>query len=154
MGQRRATPTGRIMLKGDKKWNRAGILLSLFFLILFSACQKEEAGQKEKVPFSVCKETELPDKVRKLIEEKREAPFRFTYEDSAHLYMAVGYGKQPVGEYVAAIKEIYQQDGTIYVDTTLVSLSHGAEWKVGEPSVYPYVVIRCEKNSKSVCFLP
>lgn len=129
-----------------------GMVMSLFGILSLTSCEKKEETQKE-VPFEICGETELPDELRELVEKKKEEPFRFTYENSAHLYLAVGYGKQPCGEYVVAVRQMYETETGIYVDTTLVSLSHVENWQAGEPSVYPYVVIRCEKSEKNVFFL-
>lgn len=130
-------------------------LLFLLCIVLLAACNGKEDAAEEKRPvaFEVCGEREMPDQVTKLIEKKKKSPFRFSYEDSAHLYLAVGYGEQPQGEYVAAVKELYETEAGLYVNTTLVSLSHRENWSIGEPSVFPYVVIRCTKTEKNIFFL-
>lgn len=132
---------------------KAELLLLLLAAILLAVSCEKTSGEKESFPFAVCKETELPDELRELIEKKKAEPFRFTYENSACLYLAVGYGEQPKGEYVVAVKQMYETENGIYVDTTLVSLSHVESFQTGDPSVFPYVVLRCEKTDKNVFFL-
>lgn len=133
---------------------RIGMLFLIGILLLGACNGKEEvAEEKKSLSFEVCGERELPDQVTELIEKKKKSPFRFSYEDSAHLYLAVGYGEQPQGEYVAAVKELYETEQGFYVSTTLVSLSHRENWSIGEPSVFPYVVIRCAKTEKNIFFL-
>ena len=129
-------------------------LLFLFFALVFLtvSCGKK-SGEKKEVAFSICGETELPDELSALIEKKKEEPFRFTYENSAWMYLAVGYGKQPKGEYVAAVRELYETETGIYADTILISLTHANNQETGEPSVYPYVVIKSKKTEKRVFFL-
>ena len=138
-------------MAGRRKRLRWMLLVWLLFLV---GCWGKTEKLEEKIPvsFEVCKETELPDRVADLIQKKKKSPFRFSYEDSAHLYLAIGYGEQPQGEYVAAVKEIYETERGIYVNTTLVSLSHRENWSVGEPSVFPYVVLRCARREKNVFF--
>ena len=133
-----------------KKMTFVFLLFPLFFLTV--SCFKQEETKKE-ISFEICKETELPDELRKIIEEKKEEPFRFTYENSAYLYLAVGYGIQPEGEYVVCVESLTESEAALYVDTVLISLGHGTNQKIGTPSSYPYVVLRCKKNGKRAVFL-
>lgn len=130
------------------------LLLFLFFCLVFLtiSCGKKEE-KKSDIFFEICKETEMPDELSHLIEKKKEDTFHFSYENSAYLYLAVGYGVQPKGEYVVAVRQLYETENGIYADMILVSLNHAASYPVGEPSVYPYVVIRCKKTDKNVFFM-
>lgn len=133
---------------------KALLFLSLLLVLLCLpvSCSKQEEKKKE-VSFEICKETELPDELRRLIEEKKEEPFRFTYENSAYLYLAVGYGIQPEGEYVVCVESLTESEAALYVDTVLISMGHGTNRKIGTPSSYPYVILRCKKNGKRAVFL-
>lgn len=126
------------------------LLFSLVFLTI--GCTKNNSAHMP-VSFAVCREEELPDELSRMIGEKQEEPFQLTYENSAFLYLAVGYGRQPEGEYVAAVREIYENERGIFADMILVGLSHVGEREAGEPSVCPYIVLRCEKKKKEVYFL-
>lgn len=130
-------------------------LLFLFFSVLGTSCQKNSGASKEKqqVGFVICEEEKLPDELKELIEEKKEQPFQLTFQNTANLYIVVGYGEQLRGEYVAAVRELYETEKGIYADTTLISISYVEKQKAGEPSTYPYVVLKCEKSEKPVFFL-
>lgn len=132
-----------------------GIFLLITSLCFMVSCGKkeEEMEQKTSVSFFICEEEKLPDELLKLIEEKKASPFQLTFQNSAHLYIVVGYGQQPRGEYVAAVRELYETEKGIYADTTLISISYIKDEKAGEPSTYPYVVLKCEKTEKPVFFL-
>lgn len=129
------------------------------YLFLFSyycvlSCKRQEENRNLKqVNFTICEEEKLPDELKELIEAKKEQPFQLTFKNSANLYIVVGYGEQPRGEYVAAVSELYETEKGIYVDTTLISISYVKNQKTGEPSTYPYVVIKCERTKKTVFFL-
>ena len=136
----------------EKKW--VCFFLTMCFLLLASCGKKQDTGEvKKQVAFSICEEEELPDELKDLIEDKKECPFQLTFQNSANLYIVVGYGEQPRGEYVAAVRELYETEKGIYADTTLISLSYVRDQKAGEPSTYPYVVLKCKKTDKPVFFL-
>ena len=132
-----------------------GIFLLITGLCITIACGKKETDEEKKTPvsFLICEQKKLPDELLELIEEKKASPFQLTFQNSAHLYIVVGYGQQPRGEYVVAVRELYETEKGIYADTTLVSLSYVKDRKTGEPSTYPYVVLKCEKSEKPVFFL-
>lgn len=129
-------------------------LMFLFFCLVFLTISCSKKTEKKKpLSFEICKETELPDELSDLIEKRKEEPFSFTYENTAHLYLAIGYGRQPEGEYVAAVQSLTETEGMIYAETILINLTHAKNLDTGTPSSYPYVVLRCEKNEKPVIFL-
>lgn len=132
-----------------------GIFLLITCLCFTVSCGKKETESVKKipVPFAICEEEKLPDELLELIEHKKISPFQLTFQNSANLYIAVGYGQQPGGEYVAAVRELYETEKGIYADTTLISISYVKNQKAGEPSTYPYVVLKCEKTEKPVFFL-
>lgn len=127
-------------------------ITGLCFLISCGKKAKEEE-QKAAVLFSICEEEKLPDELLMLIEQKKFRPFQLTFQNSANLYIVVGYGQQPRGEYVAAVRKLYETEKGIYADTTLISLSYVKNQKAGDASTYPYVVLKCEKSEKPVFFL-
>lgn len=130
------------------------LCLFLFFSLVFltMSCGKAE-DTKTPVEFELCADEDLPDELAAMIEEKKEEEFQFTYETSAYLYLAAGYGEQPRGEYVAAVREIYENEDGIFADMVLIDRSYSEDKAAGEPSVYPYIVLRCGKKGKPVFFL-
>ena len=150
------------MKKNKKKTDRICFFAFRLFCMLFlpvillgTSCQKNGGTgiEKKQVGFVICEEEKLPDELKELIEEKKGQPFQFTFQNTANLYIVVGYGEQPRGEYVAAVRELYETEKGIYSDTTLISISYVEKQKAGEPSTYPYVVLKCEKSDKTVFFL-
>lgn len=141
------------------KWSANKIQKVCLFVILFtignilSACTQQKEEIKKELDFEICEEEKLPDELKKLIDEKKESPFQLTFRNSAHLYIVVGYGEQPRGEYVAAVRELYETEKGVYADTTLISISYAKNRQVGEPSTYPYIVLRCRQTNKTVFFL-
>jgi hypothetical protein len=122
-------------------------------ICIFTQKRQENAEEKKELAFSICEEEQLPDELKERIEERKEEPFQLTFQNSANLYIVVGYGEQPRGEYVAAVRELYETERGIYVDTTLISISYAKEQQAGEPSTYPYVVLKCDPQEKRVFFL-
>ena len=128
--------------------------LFLFFAVVFLtiSCGKNSQERKEVV-FQLCQKEELPDELVRLIEEKKEKEFQLVYENSAYLYLVVGYGKQKSEEYVAVLEEIYELEKGIMVDTTLIHQTYAKDKTAGKPEECPYIVIRFEEKEKQVFFL-
>ena len=131
-------------------------LLFLFFSIVFLtiSCGKaeDEIKNRKTVKYEVCNQEELPDELHVLIEERMEEPFQFTYENSAAMYIAVGYGRQDREEYVVSVREISRDGKGIIVDTILLNSSKTEEYETGEPGRCPYIVLKCEKTEAMVLF--
>ena len=69
------------------------MILVLFALACVSSgCRKEAARERQELDFTVCAQTELPDDLRGLREEKKLHAFQLSYTTKEHLYIVVGYG--------------------------------------------------------------
>ena len=100
--------------------------------------------------FTVVENAEVPEELLTIIEEKKSANFKLTYEDGGYLYIVVGYGEQNTGGYSIAVKELFLTSNAIYIDTNLIGPSK--EEKITEAASYPYIVIKTEYLDKSVVF--
>ena len=72
-------------------------LLAWVFVVRFlTACsvEKEELEKVRDLEFTVVGETDLPEELKNVIEEKKMGPFKLTYTDAQNLYIVVGYGEQ------------------------------------------------------------
>jgi hypothetical protein len=127
--------------------------LFLFFILIFLtvSCEKTEEGKKE-IDFHVCRETEMPDELKEMIEHRKEKPFQLIYEDSAYRYCAAGYGRQERNEYVVAVRDFYETEDMIVLDTVLTGRKGEESWKAGSSEVCPYILIRFDLTGKSVLF--
>ena len=72
------------------------ILVLVALACVSSGCRKQEARERQDLDFTVCAETELPDDLRQIIEEKKLHAFQMSYTTKDHLYIVVGYGNTTV----------------------------------------------------------
>ena len=140
---------------------RRHILLWIIFALIIgclTGCGAADKGENEKIrdlEFTVLGEENVPEELKKIIEEKKEKEFKITYQDGDFLYICVGYGKQETGGYSITVNELYLTANAIYMDTNLIGsepdkkeLYHAKEDGVS----YPYVVVKMEYMDKSVVF--
>lgn len=128
------------------------ILVLVALACVSSGCRKEAARERQELDFTVCAQTELPDDLRGLIEEKKLHAFQLSYTTKEHLYIVVGYGEHDRTNLCVVVEELYKTDRAIYVKTNLKTMesmegagdgqSHEASRIDAEPSMYPYIVIR------------
>lgn len=123
-----------------------------FVVRMLTGCsvQKNEQDKVRDLEFAVVGEAELPEELKKLVEEKKGADFRLTYSNDQGLYIAVGYGEQATGGYSIAVRELYLTENSIVVDTELLGPEKGEE--VGVEKSYPYIVVRTEYLENPVIF--
>lgn len=129
--------------------------LFLFLTVIFLTISCGRLGDEENrkaLPFEICKETQLPDELKNIIDERKEKEFQFVYENSACRYVAVGFGRQKNEEYAVAVKEFYEGEEVIVLDTILKNTDWEEGKETGEAAVCPYLVIRCELTEKPVVF--
>lgn len=132
---------------------KVGLLL-LFVLCagIFSGCSvRETNGTKvADLDYVIAEENELPEELLEMIEEKKAADFKMTYENGEDLYIVRGYGEQATGGYSIRIRDCYLTSNAILFDTELVGPRKG-ESTSASPS-YPYIVIRTEKRDENTIF--
>lgn len=152
------------MSRTIKNWRKlfgagclARYILGFFLLVLvsagvFSGCSIEETnGTKVKdLPYTIVEDSDMPEELAGMIEERKAADFKLTYEKDDELYIIRGYGEQATGGYSIRIKECYLTTNAILFDTELVGPRKG-ESVSASPS-YPYIVIKTENCGKSTIF--
>lgn len=129
------------------------MLSAAFVCLLFTGgCGAGRQGTEKirDMEFTVLAQENIPEECMTMIEEKKEAPFKFTYEDGQYLYICVGYGKQATGGYSISVNELYLTENAIYADTNLIGPSADSE-KV-QAETYPYIVIKTEYLDENVVF--
>lgn len=140
------------MNRKDKK----GLLHMLLFAALLgsvlSGCSVEETNRTKvaDLEYSITEDTEIPEELMTMIEEKKAADFKMTYEMGEDLYIVRGYGEQATGGYSIRIKDCYLTSNAILFDTELVGPRKG-ENASASPS-YPYIVIKMENRDQSTIF--
>lgn len=113
------------------------ILVLVALACVSSGCRKEAARERQDLDFTVCAQTELPDDLRGLIEEKKLHAFQLSYTTKEHLYIVVGYGEHDRTNLCVVVEELYKTDRAIYVKTnlkTMESMEGAGDGKSGEAS--------------------
>ncbi len=120
--------------------------------MLLSGCTylNDEKIKLRDLDFTVLSDEKIPEELKKIIEEKKSAPFQITYTDNENLYICIGYGEQETGGYSIAVEELYLTDSNICVDTSL--LGPEASEKSNRVPSYPYIVLRTEFLEETVIF--
>lgn len=113
------------------------ILVLVALACVSSGCRKEAARERQELDFTVCAQTELPDDLRGLIEEKKIHAFQLSYTTKEHLYIVVGYGEHDRTNLCVVVEELYKTDRAIYVKTnlkTMESMEGAGDGQSGEAS--------------------
>lgn len=130
-----------------------GFLCCLFILLTLTSCTKPDKDSAPGTPldFTVVEEADLPAELSQIITEKKEAPFKLTYNFNGYLYIVQGYGAQNTGGYSISVDNVYEKENAIYFETTLLGPSKEEDVKAALS--YPYVVVKVENKDMGVVFL-
>ena len=126
------------------------LLFGLLSVLLLAGCGSG-GGEKESLDFTVVEESEIPEELKSVIDEKKEAEFKLTYQSGEDLYLVAGAGMQETGGYSISVKDLYLQDGSICRETEFMGPSQGET--VSRTPSYPYIVIRLPYREEPVVFL-
>ncbi len=115
-----------------------------FCLLLLSGCNflSDSSGKVRDLEFTVVSEENLSEELKALLEERKENPFKVTFNDKEYLYICIGYGKQQTGGYSIAVDSLYLTEEAIKVSTSL--LGPGPEDAATLSASYPYIVLKTE----------
>ena len=130
-----------------KKW-----CLMILTICMLCGCgvQTQDEEKLQDLDFTVLEQEKVPEELRNVLEEKKTAPFKVTYEDEGYLYICIGYGEQKTSGYSIAIKDLYLTSNAIYVDAKLLGPGNGEE--TAKATTCPYIVLKLEDLEKSVVF--
>lgn len=128
------------------------VLIVLVFIFTLTGCTMEEESNEKlrDLEFTIVEESDIPEELLQIIDEKKSGEFKITYTDNENLYICVGYGEQKTGGYSIAVNELYLTSNAIYIDTNLIGPSK--DENISEALSYPYVVVKTEYMDKSVVF--
>lgn len=121
-------------------------------LYAFAGCSMETTDKNKlgDLDFTVVPEENVPEELKKIIEERKGEIFKTTYTDKDNLYIVIGYGKQPTGGYSIRVSELYQTKNGIYIKTEFIGPSKSEE--VPQNVTYPFIVVKMDYTDKSVIF--
>ena len=128
------------------------VLTAALLLCGLSGCSIEESnGTKVRdLDYTVVEEADLPEELAAIIEEKKAADFKTTYELEDEIYIVRGYGEQDTGGYSISIRDLYLTTNAVLFDTELIGPRKG-ETTSQSPS-YPYIVVKLKNQDKSIIF--
>ena len=140
-----------------KLCTKAALILVLLFVMgmLISGCgEKEETGAKQEIDFTVCAREQLPEELFNIIEEKKDKVCKFSYTNGSFMYIVVCYGEREMENLNVVVNDFFMTKSAIYIDTTLKTDQSTSQDAVatGEYSMYPYIVIKCEKYDLPVVY--
>lgn len=120
--------------------------------ILASGCtiRKEDTEKLRDIDFTVVESEDVPEELRDIIQEKQENETKLFYADEGYLYVVRGYGKQDTSGYSVEVRDCYETENTICVETSLLGPPKGEE--IVDKPTYPCVVIKMEYSEKDVIF--
>ena len=135
-----------------KRWKKGCLVFLAAAALLAAGCSIEttNGAKVADLDYEIVEEAQIPEKVKAVIEEKKAADFKTTYELDGDLYRVRGYGEQETGGYSICIRDLYLTSNAILFDTELVGPRKGEQVSSG-PS-YPYIVIKTEKRDESTIF--
>lgn len=126
----------------------SGIIWMLIILAGCSVVLKTEEG-RSSIKYEMMDVRDIPEDMRKEIQNRKEEAFKITYRDMEYLYIAEGYGKKEDSEYCVEIAECAETEEAVYIEATL----HGPGGKgIVCETEYPFYVIRTEYTEKHVIF--
>lgn len=134
---------------------RGAVWAGLVLLLTVAGCAKtRDSTEKIKdLEFTVLAEENIPEELKAVIEEKKEAAFKVTYQDNGFLYICTGYGEQVSGGYSISVNALYLTENAIYADTTLIGPEpDGALTGNKTAPSCPYIVLKTEFIDKPVVF--
>ncbi len=126
--------------------------LILGMMLIFCGCSVERTEEQKlkDLAFTVLEESQIPQDLKVLIEEKKQNEFKLTFDTEDAKYIAMGYGTQQTNGYSISVEELYETRNAIYINTNLLGPAKGEA--VSEVESYPYIVVKIDYLDKSVVF--
>lgn len=128
------------------------LICTLFFLLCQIGCGVSQAeGKRGKdYDFTVVKEVDIPEILKKQVDENKINSFELSYTDGEFLYIAVGYGEQESGGYSIQVEGLYGQGEKVRFVTKLIGPNE--KQVVKKKPTTPYIVVKMENVDKLVEF--
>ncbi len=128
------------------------MLLTVLVVIGLCGCAvtQKKTDKLDDVAYTIVQEENQPEEVRELIEANKTTTMKMSYTDQGKQYSVIGYGTQDTSGYSVEIREIYETENTIYIDTNL--LGPDSKEEVAIIATYPYIVIEITESTKPIVY--
>ena len=136
-----------------KCMGRKGLIVLWTGAVIFlSACSVDtiKDGKIKDLEYTVVAADEVPEELMAQIEEEKKEPMKITFSDKGYLYIVHSYGIQETSGYSIEVKEFYETENAICIETELLGPKKIEE--IIETETYPFVVVKIEENEKYVVF--
>ena len=129
----------------------AAIAAALLFAFAAGCGMSATDRQKIKdVSYPIVEDNYIPEKLLEVINQKKEAEFKISFENNDDLYLVHGYGEQETGGYSIVVRDLYLTKNALYFDTELLGPKNGSDPQK-KPS-YPYIVVKTKKYNQNIVF--
>ncbi len=140
-------------LKAFAKQFIQGIAVAFLVIIvisLYGCTTTKKIDKIAEIEYCIIKEEDQPIEVQELIEQNKETAMKLSYTDQGKEYVIIGYGRKDTSGYSVEIRELYEAENTIYIDTNLLGPSTNEE--IATVATYPYIVIQIAENEKPIVY--
>ncbi len=135
----------------------AVMMISVSVILYGCSVVDTDIERKKEVDYTIAAYEDVPDEVKKIIEEKKENPFSTVISDRENTYIVVGYGRKNMGGYQIKLKDIYESDTDVFVRLEFMGPDMKSEngevqndCANGTTEHYPVIIIKTEYTQKSV----
>lgn len=132
------------------KWIIVMVCCAVFAAFLTSCNTDSKEEKIDSLDYTVCEESELPDNLVDIIDEKKENEFELTYTDGNYTYLVKGYGKQSSGGYNIKVDDVYYTENKVCLKSTLQGPAEND--LVLNAATYPYIAVKIEYIDKDGMF--
>lgn len=115
-----------------------------------TGCSSQSDDNRVDLDYTVVEDEDLPQELKKIIDQKKENTLRLTYTTKDYTYIVAGFGTKETSGYSIQVAGIYISGNAIYADIDLLGPAKDEE--VNETATTPYIVIKIEKREESVVF--
>lgn len=135
-----------------QKWliGRILLLLAVCCVCGCGAAKSADGGERNAVDFTVVRQDDLPEKVGKLTEDKRQEAYEMSYRYGGALYLMRGYGIQDTGGYSIQVEYVEENEEELHVKTRLVGPKNRSEQTAVVSC--PQIVVKVEDRDKKIIF--
>lgn len=99
---------------------------------------------RQEVHYEICAQKNMPERLQKLLEQKKKNPGTFAYKNARYTYLVVCYGEKPYSGYSIRVEQCWKDKEQLYLETQLIGPAAGEE--VIETMTCPFLVVRCERT--------
>ena len=101
-------------------WKRVFFIGAILIFLSGCSVQTNKTEKLRDLDYTIVEETEIPEELKGILEEKKAESFKLTYEAEDSLYLCIGYGEQSTGGYSISVNELYLSENAVYFDTNLI----------------------------------